>query len=119
MATRDEDVVRDVFAASTHAPVLFFTTRGIAYKLKVYKLPLGSPQSRGRPLVQLLPLQEGETISAVLPLPEDPAEWEQMNVMFATRSGNVRRNLAVRFLERDVERQDRHEAWRRRFADRR
>ena len=97
MATRDEDVVRDVFAASTHAPVLFFTTRGIAYKLKVYKLPLGSPQSRGRPLVQLLPLQEGETISAVLPLPEDPAEWEQMNVMFATRSGNVRRNLLSDF----------------------
>ena len=97
MATRDEDVVRDVFAASTHAPVLFFTTRGIAYKLKVYKLPLGSPQSRGRPLVQLLPLQEGETISAVLPLPEDPAEWEQMNVMFATRSGNVRRKLLSDF----------------------
>ena len=97
MATRDEDVVRDVFVASTHAPVLFFTTRGIAYKLKVYKLPLGAPQARGRPLVQLLPLQEGETVSAVLPLPEDPAEWEQMNVMFATQSGNVRRNLLSDF----------------------
>lgn len=97
MATREEDVVRDVFVASTHAPVLFFTTRGIAYKLKVYKLPLGAPQSRGRPLVQLLPLQEGETISAVLPLPEDPDEWDAMNVMFATQSGNVRRNLLSDF----------------------
>ena len=97
MATREEDVVRDVFVASTHAPVLFFTTRGIAYKLKVYKLPQGAPQARGRPLVQLLPLQEGETISAVLPLPEDPAEWEQMNVMFATRTGSVRRNLLSDF----------------------
>ncbi len=97
MATRDTDVVRDVFVASTHAPVLFFTTRGIAYKLKVYKLPQGAPQARGRPLVQLLPLQEGETISAVLPLPEDPAEWERMNVMFATQAGNVRRNLLSDF----------------------
>ncbi|MGZ0189315.1 MAG: DNA gyrase subunit A [Alphaproteobacteria bacterium] len=97
MSTRDEDVVRDVFVASTHAPVIFFTTRGIAYKLKVYKLPLGSPQARGRPLVQLLPLQENETISAVMPLPEDPAEWERMNVMFSTQSGSVRRNLLSDF----------------------
>jgi DNA gyrase subunit A len=97
MSTRDEDVVRDVFVASTHAPVLFFTTKGIVYKLKVYKLPLGGPNSRGRPLVQLLPLDEGETISAVLPLPEDPAEWDNMNVMFATQSGNVRRNLLSDF----------------------
>jgi len=97
MATREEDVVRDVFVASTHAPVLFFTTRGIVYKLKVYKLPLGAPQARGRPLVQLLPLQEGETVSAVLALPEDPEEWDRMNVMFATQSGNVRRNLLSDF----------------------
>ncbi len=97
MSTRDEDVVRDVFVASTHAPVLFFTTKGIVYKLKVYKLPLGGPNSRGRPLVQLLPLDDGETISAVLPLPEDAEEWGKMNVMFATQSGNVRRNLLSDF----------------------
>jgi DNA gyrase subunit A len=97
MSTRDEDVVRDVFVASTHAPVLFFTTKGIVYKLKVYKLPLGGPNSRGRPLVQLLPLDDGETISAVLPLPEDSEEWGKMNVMFATQSGNVRRNLLSDF----------------------
>ncbi len=97
MSMRDEDFVRDVFVASTHAPVLFFTTRGIVYRLKVYKLPLGAPQSRGRPLVQLLPLQEGEYISAVLPLTENPDEWDRLNVMFATRSGNVRRNLMSDF----------------------
>lgn len=91
MTTKDEDYVSDVFVANTHSPVLFFSTTGKVYTLKVYKLPLGSPQSKGRPMVNLLPLQNGETISTVLVLPElDDAENTFM--MFATSKGGVRRN---------------------------
>ena len=92
MATKDEDFVSDIFVASTHTPMLFFSTLGRVYKLKVYKLPLGNPQSRGKALVNLLPLEQGETITTVLPLPEDEAAWENLNVLFATSSGTVRRN---------------------------
>jgi DNA gyrase subunit A len=92
MTTKDEDVVSDLFVASTHAPVLFFTTRGIVHKMKVYRLPIGSPTSRGKAFVNLLPLEEGEGISAVLPLPEDEAVWDQYQLMFATSHGTVRRN---------------------------
>jgi DNA gyrase subunit A len=97
MATREEDFVTSLFAAVTHAPVLFFSSRGLAYRMKVYRLPLGNPQARGRPLVQLLPLQEGETITAMLPLPEDEAIWDSLYLMFATASGYVRRNLLSDF----------------------
>ena len=93
MATREEDFVSQVFVASTHAPVLFFSTRGKVYRLKVYTLPMGTPQARGKALVNLLPLEEGETISTVMPLPEDEATWATLQVMFATAQGNVRRNL--------------------------
>ena len=92
MSTRDEDFVRKVFVCSTHTPVLFFSSRGMAYKLKVYRLPQGTPQSRGKALVNLLPLRDGETITTVLPLPEDEETWHQMDVLFATSSGTVRRN---------------------------
>ncbi|MBN2751668.1 MAG: DNA gyrase subunit A, partial [Rhodospirillaceae bacterium] len=92
MATRDEDYVQRVYSASTHTPLLFFTSTGMAYKLKAYKLPLGNPQSRGKPLVNLLPLKEGETVAAILRLPEDETEWEKMYIAFATAHGNVRRN---------------------------
>jgi DNA gyrase subunit A len=92
MQTRDEDFVSEMFIASTHTPVLFFSSRGIAYKMKVWRLPVGTPQARGKALVNLLPLEEGETITAVLALPEDEATWEDLNLMFATESGNVRRN---------------------------
>ncbi|QEX22158.1 DNA gyrase subunit A [Hypericibacter adhaerens] len=92
MATRDEDFVTQLFVADTHTPMLLFSTRGMVYKTKVYKLPLGTPQARGRALVNLLPLEEGETISTVMPLPEDEARWSDMFVMFATSSGYVRRN---------------------------
>jgi DNA gyrase subunit A len=92
MATRDEDFVTQLFVADTHPPMLLFSTRGMVYKTKVYKLPLGTPQSRGRALVNLLPLEEGETISTVMPLPEDETRWNDMFVMFATSSGNIRRN---------------------------
>ena len=92
MATRDEDVVSSVFVANTHTPVLFFSSQGIVYKMKVYKLPLGTPQSLGKPFINLLPLREGETISTIMPLPEDENSWGDLHVMFATASGNVRRN---------------------------
>ena len=93
MAIREEDSVSQLFVASTHTPVLFFTTSGRAYKLKVWRLPLGTPQSRGRAIVNLLPnMQPGEGISAILPLPEDESGWADLTVMFATSKGNVRRN---------------------------
>ncbi len=92
MATKDEDAVTELFVTSTHTPVLFFSTHGQVYRLKVWKLPEGGPQTKGRPMVNLLPLAEGETISTVLPLPEDEAEWENLHVMFATAKGTVRRN---------------------------
>ena len=92
MATKDEDVVTELFVTSTHTPVLFFSTLGKVYRLKVWKLPEGGPATRGRPMINLLPLAEGETISTVLPLPEDEAEWGKLHVMFATAKGNVRRN---------------------------
>jgi DNA gyrase subunit A len=92
MATKDEDAVTELFVTSTHTPVLFFSTHGKVYRLKVWRLPEGAPQARGRPMVNLLPLAEGETISTVLPLPEDEAEWGKLHVMFATAKGSVRRN---------------------------
>jgi DNA gyrase subunit A len=92
MATKEEDAVTELFVTSTHNPVLFFSTHGKVYRLKVWRLPEGAPQTRGRPMVNLLPLAEGETISTVLPLPEDEAEWGKLHVMFATAKGSVRRN---------------------------
>jgi DNA gyrase subunit A len=92
MATKDEDVVTELFVTSTHTPVLFFSTVGKVYRMKVWRLPEGGPATRGRPMVNLLPLAQGETISTVLPLPEDEAEWAKLHVMFATARGSVRRN---------------------------
>ncbi|HVO00951.1 MAG TPA: DNA gyrase C-terminal beta-propeller domain-containing protein, partial [Candidatus Cybelea sp.] len=99
MATREEDFVSKVFVANTHVPMLFFSTRGMVYKSKVWKMPLGNPQARGKALVNLLPLEEGETISTIMPLPEDEATWSQSNVMFATSSGDVRRNELSDFVD--------------------
>lgn len=98
MATRDEDFVSRLFVASTHTPMLFFTSRGMVHKLKVYRLPLGNPQARGKALVNLLPVKQGETINAVLPLPEDEARWSALDVMFATSWGDVRRNSLADFV---------------------
>ncbi|NKD86972.1 DNA gyrase subunit A [Haematospirillum sp. 15-248] len=92
MATKEEDFVTNLFVANTHTPVLFFSTSGMAYKMKVYRLPEGSPQSKGKALVNLLPIQEGERIATVMPLPEDENQWSDLTVMFATSTGNVRRN---------------------------
>ena len=93
MATKDEDAVREMFVTSTHNPVLFFSTSGKVYRLKVWKLPEGGPTTRGRPIINLLPaLDNGETIRTVLPLPEDENTWGALSVVFATAKGNVRRN---------------------------
>lgn len=92
MATKDEDAITELFVTSTHTPVLFFSNHGKVYRLKVWKLPEGAPQTKGRPMVNLLPLAEGEAISTVLPLPEDENEWSELSVMFATAKGGVRRN---------------------------
>jgi DNA gyrase subunit A len=99
MATKDEDAVTRVFSASTHAPVLFFSSGGKVYKLKVWRLPVGLPNSRGKAFVNLLPIEPGESITTILPLPEDEAAWEGMDVMFATRSGGVRRNKLSDFVQ--------------------
>jgi DNA gyrase subunit A len=92
MSTKDEDIVTELFVTSTHTPVLFFSTLGKVYRMKVWRLPEGGPNTRGRPMVNLLPLAKDETISTVLPLPEDEAEWGKLHVMFATAKGSVRRN---------------------------
>ncbi|RYD49870.1 MAG: DNA gyrase subunit A, partial [Sphingomonadales bacterium] len=92
MATKDEDAVTHLFVTSTHTPVLFFSTEGKVYRMKVWRLPEGGPATRGRPMINLLPLATGETISTVLPLPEDEATWGDLHVMFATAKGSVRRN---------------------------
>ena len=92
MATKDEDAVTRVFSANTHTPMLFFSSGGKVYQLKVWRLPVGNPNSRGKAFVNLLPIEPGESITSILPVPEDEAAWAQYDVMFATRSGNVRRN---------------------------
>ncbi|MCV6603223.1 MAG: DNA gyrase subunit A, partial [Cohaesibacter sp.] len=92
MATKDEDFVTRLFVGNTHTPVLFFSSRGIAYKMKVWRLPLSAPQGKGKALINLLPLQQGERITSILPLPEDEESWETLDLMFATVSGSVRRN---------------------------
>lgn len=92
MSTKDEDIVTELFVTSTHTPVLFFSTLGKVYRMKVWRLPEGGPNTRGRPMVNLLPLAKDETISTVLPLPENEAEWGKLHVMFATAKGSVRRN---------------------------
>jgi DNA gyrase subunit A len=97
MSTRDEDFVSQVFVVNTHTPVLFFSSTGIVYKLKVYKLPLGTPQARGKAMINLLPLDPGETITTLMPLPENEDTWGSSYVVFATASGSVRRNALSDF----------------------
>jgi DNA gyrase subunit A len=99
MATRDEDFVTRLFVANTHTPVLFFSSLGQVYKMKVWRLPIAEPQGRGRALVNMLPLDEGERITSILPLPEDEGDWNKLDIMFATRTGNVRRNSLADFVE--------------------
>ncbi|WP_245256553.1 DNA gyrase subunit A [Bartonella tamiae] len=99
MSTKDEDFVTRLFVANTHTPVLFFSSRGIVYKEKVWRLPVGSPQSRGKALINMLPLQQGERITTIMPLPEDEVSWSALDVMFATTRGTVRRNKLSDFVQ--------------------
>ncbi len=99
MSTRDEDFVTRLFVANTHTPILFFSSRGIVYKEKVWRLPIGTPQSRGKFLRNMLPLQENERITTIMPLPEDEDSWADLDVMFATTRGTVRRNKLSDFTQ--------------------
>ncbi|MDR6659491.1 DNA gyrase subunit A [Tardiphaga robiniae] len=99
MATRDEDFVSRLFVASTHTPVLFFSSRGQVYKEKVWRLPIAPPNGRGKAMINILPLEQGERITTIMPLPEDEATWETLDVMFATTGGNVRRNKLSDFVD--------------------
>ena len=92
MDVREEDITSELLVVNTHTPVLFFSNKGQVYKLKVYKLPLGAANTRGKALVNIFPLSEGETITTFMPLPEDESQWDAMNIFFATAKGNVRRN---------------------------
>jgi DNA gyrase subunit A len=99
MQTREEDFVARLFVASTHAPVLYFSSRGKVYKEKVWRLPMAAPQARGKAMINILPLQDGETITTIMPLPEDEKIWADLDVMFATTSGTVRRNKLSDFVD--------------------
>ncbi|MEA2871164.1 MAG: gyrase subunit, partial [Hyphomicrobiales bacterium] len=99
MQTRDEDFVTRLFVANTHTPVLFFSSAGRVYKEKVWRLPQAAPQSRGKALINILPLEQGEAINTIMPLPEDEKTWDQFDVMFATTSGSVRRNKLSDFVD--------------------
>lgn len=92
LSMRDEDILTQLFVGNTHTPMLFFSNMGQVYSLKLYKLPLGNPQSKGRPIVNLLPLKEREVITNIMPMPENQEEWDNMHIMFATSKGNIRRN---------------------------
>ena len=99
MQTREEDFVSRLFVASTHTPVLFFSSRGQVYKEKVWRLPVAAPNARGKALINILPLEQGERITTIMPLPEDESSWAQLDVMFATTGGNVRRNKLSDFMD--------------------
>ncbi|MDO9414391.1 MAG: DNA gyrase subunit A [Pseudolabrys sp.] len=99
MQTRDEDFVSRLFVASTHTPVLFFSSRGQVYKEKVWRLPLAAPQAKGKAMINILPLETGETITSIMPLPEDESSWANLDVMFASTKGTVRRNKLSDFVD--------------------
>jgi DNA gyrase subunit A len=99
MQTREEDFVSRLFVASTHTPVLFFSSRGQVYKEKVWRLPVAAPNARGKALINILPLEQGERITTIMPLPEDESSWGELDVMFATTGGNVRRNKLSDFVD--------------------
>ncbi|MGM0422347.1 MAG: DNA gyrase subunit A, partial [Pseudomonadota bacterium] len=97
MSTKDDDFVTDLFVANTHTPMLFFTSKGMVHKMKVYKLPEGSPTSRGKAFVNLLPLEKDESISVIMPMPEDENTWDDLNIILATSHGTIRRNKLSAF----------------------
>ncbi|QGG90581.1 DNA gyrase subunit A [Agrobacterium sp. MA01] len=99
MAMKDEDFATRLFVANTHTPVLFFSSRGIVYKEKVWRLPIGTPTSRGKAMINMFPLEPGERITSIMPLPEDEASWGNLDVMFSTTRGTVRRNKLSDFIQ--------------------
>jgi DNA gyrase subunit A len=99
MQTKEEDFVIRLFVANTHTPVLFFSSKGRVYKEKVWRLPLAAPQARGKALVNMLPIEQDERITTIMPLPEDEASWSTLHIMFATSSGSVRRNDLSDFVQ--------------------
>ncbi len=99
MDVREEDIATDIFVTNTHTPILFFSNKGKVYRLKTYKLPLGTPQARGRALVNLLPLEADEKISTILALPEDESKWNDLSIAFATSHGDIRRNSMDQFVD--------------------
>ena len=92
MKMRDEDTVTSLFVTNTHTPILFFTSSGMVYQLKCYKLPESAPQALGKPMINLLPIDQGENIHTVMPMPEDEETWQNLQIIFATKNGNIRRN---------------------------
>ena len=99
MKTRDEDFVTQLFVANTHTPILFFTSKGLVYQLKCYRLPESAPQALGKAMINLLPIEPDETIQTIMPMPDNPEMWDSMNVMFATAKGNIRRNMLSDFVK--------------------
>ena len=97
ITVNDEDLTANIFIADTHTPILFFSNKGIVYRLKTYKLPMGNASSKGRAIVNLLPLEKDEKITTVLPLSSNKEEWIRKNILFATKQGNIRRNLMDAF----------------------
>jgi len=98
IVTRDEDFVIQIFTANTHTPVLFFSTQGLVYKIKAYKIPEGTASSKGKSIFNLLPLKSHHSISSIMPLPEDESEWKKLLVVFVTANGNVRKNTLEDFI---------------------
>ncbi len=92
MKMRDEDTVTSLFVTNTHTPILFFTSSGMVYQLKCYKLPESAPQALGKPMINLLPIDQDENIHTVMPMPEDEETWQNLQMIFATKNGNIRRN---------------------------
>jgi len=96
--TRDEDYVIKIFTANSHTPILFFSTQGLVYKLKAWKIPQGTANSKGKTLFNLLPLKSHHSISSIMPLPENENEWKKLYVVFATSKGKVRKNSLEDFI---------------------
>ncbi len=98
MSTRDEDFVSQLFVANTHTPILFFSSRGMVYRMKVWRLPIGTPQARVKAMINLLPLEQGEVITTIMPMPDNEKSWSELHLMFATKTGSVRRNELADFI---------------------
>ena len=98
ITTRDEDFVVQIFTANTHTPMLFFSTQGLVYKIKAYKIPEGTAVSKGKSIFNILPLKNHHSVSSIMPLPEDESEWKNLKIIFVTSKGNIRKNTLEDFV---------------------